>query len=84
MDERANELDYSVLHAPFDNVVWDKLWVTARIDFASLKQGGYYVYFSRKDYDRYQKHLLSSQVRRALKLAKPLARIEVEQMLWGS
>jgi hypothetical protein len=81
---QAESLDYSVLHAPFDRVMWDKLWNLTRIDFPSLRQGGYYVYLSRHDYDRYQQHLLSAELRYALKIADPLTRIETEQSVWVS
>jgi len=64
--------------------MWDKLWALTRIDFLSLKQGGYYVYLSRSDYDKYQQHLLSPQLWEKLGVKHPLKRIEVEQLVWGS
>jgi hypothetical protein len=84
MNTKSKAFDYSVLHAPFDRVMWDKLWALTRIDFPSLKQGGYYVYLSRGDYNRYQEHLLSQQLWEKLHIVEPLARIEVEQLVWGS
>jgi len=84
MSAASEELNYGVLHAPFDRVMWDKLWALTRIDFLSLKQGGYYVYLSRSDYDKYQQHLLSPQLWEKLGVKHPLKRIEVEQLVWGS
>lgn len=84
MSAEAEELNCSVLHAPFDRIMWDKLWALTRIDFPSLRQGGYYVYLSRSDYDRYQQHLLSAQLMKALNVEESLTRIEIEQMVWGS
>ena len=81
INPKSKILDYSVLHAPFDRIVWDKLWALTRIDFPSLKQGGYYVYLSRSDYDRYQEHLLSQQLWDKLHVVEPMARIEVEQLV---
>jgi len=84
VSQAAQKLDYSALHAPFDRIMRDRLWKLTRIDFPSLRQGGYYVYLSRSDYDRYQEHLLSAQLWGKLTVAQPLKRIEVEQLVWGS
>jgi hypothetical protein len=72
----------AVLHAPFDNVVWDKLSKLTRIHFPSLSQGGYYVHLSRADYDKYQAHLISLELARALGIPTGFHRIAVEQILW--
>ena len=84
MSPTSEKLDSAVLHAPFDNIMRNKLWAKTKVDFPSLKQGGYYVYLSRNDYDRYQQHLLSPQLWSELEITQPLKRIEVEQLIWGT
>jgi hypothetical protein len=78
----AEECNVSVLHAPFDRVVWNRLWTLTRFQLPSLNQGGYSVYLSRSDYDRYQQHLLSAPLQRLLSPGRPLIRLEAEQALW--
>ena len=65
------DLDYSVLHAPFDNVVWKVLWeLHPRFDCPSLKRGGAYKGISHWDsegeYRGYQAHLLSPALNQAV------------------
>lgn len=79
----AEELDCSFLHAPFDNIVSIQLTGLTRIRFPSLRQGGYYVHLSRDDYDRYQEHLVSAELRKALGLDQPLTRVEIDTLLWA-
>lgn len=64
-------LDYSVLHAPFDNVVWKVLWeLHPRFDCPSLKRGVSYKGISHWDSDEeyrsYQAHLLSPALNQAV------------------
>ena len=84
MSAEAEELDTSVLHAPFDRRMRDRLWALMRFDLPSLNHGGCYVYLSCDDYAGYQQHLLSAQLRNVLGITQPMVRIETEQMIWGS
>ena len=83
MSQVANDLDCSVLHAPFDNVVSRQITVLVGKCFSSLKAGGYYVHLSRSDYDNYQQYLLDKQLQQILKLPSQITRIETEQKLFG-
>lgn len=82
--EDASKVDCSVLHAPYDNKVRVKIRELIRVDFPSRKQGGFSVYLTHEDYDKYQKILTSPILMKSLSITRPLTRIEVEQMLWGS
>jgi len=84
MSAEAEELDTSVLHAPFDRRMRDRLWALTRFYLPSLRQGGCYVYLSCDDYAGYQQHLLSAELRDVLKITQAMTRIETEQMIWGS
>ena len=64
-------LEYSVLHAPFDNVVWNVLWgLRPRFDCPSLKRGSMYKgishWDSHEEYRNYQAHLLSPALTQAV------------------
>ena len=67
----CGNLDYSVLHAPFDNVVWKVLWeLHPRFDCPSLKHVSAYKGISHWDsdseYRSYQAHLLSPALSQAV------------------
>ena len=72
------------LHAPFDNIIWSALIKRGLGKFPSLRKGGYYVNLSKKDYEEYQKILISEKLRTKINFSKELIRIEIEQYLWSS
>ena len=78
--------DYSVLHAPFDNVVWNVLWeLRPRFDCPSLKSGSTYKGISHWDsnleYRSYQAHLLSAALSQDVmrQMRSRLRQFETEQ-----
>jgi hypothetical protein len=92
-------LDFSVLHAPFDNVIWNEICrLTPSFDLPSLKNGSSYrgisVWEDIKEYNEYQRHLTSSNLRTAVSAksqrqltsaglsSPPETRTEIEQLLW--
>ena len=79
----AENVDVSVIHAPFDNIMWNAVWKAGYGRFDSLKAGGYSIHLSKEDYLAYQELLMNPEFKEKLEIPEKLNRMETEQWIWS-
>jgi hypothetical protein len=83
INSEAENVDVSVIYAPFDNIVWNEVWKAGYGRFDSLKAGGYSIHLSKEDYLAYQELLMNPELKEKLGIPVKLNRLETEQWIWS-